>query len=391
MEARPSVCVITTVHPPQDSRIFTKECESLAKRFDVTLLCFSDAPSERRGGVRIKTMPKPKNRLQRVLAGRRMLAAARAENADIYHFHDPEFLLFARRLQVRTGRPVIYDVHEDYPQAFAQKTYLPGPLKKIAVWAVDLLERTVAPALAAIVVADEGLERRFGKMLETAPRALLPRLVLVKNYPPLTPQSQLDMDGGGADFARKPWAVHVGVFSEIRGAWTLLDAFAQVHDRMPEAQLVLVGDVRVDEHELATFLERRGVDRSVDLRGFMPYPEAMALVQRCRVGISPLPRNERYRTMLSSKVFDYMGCATPYVASDFGELGATVGETGGRLVDTEDAAALAEAILEFVSDEAHAREVGSRGREAAEREFNWSTMERRLMDLYDGLLAQGTA
>jgi glycosyltransferase involved in cell wall biosynthesis len=383
MADRRRVCVITTVHPSEDPRVFTKECISLASRHDVTLLCFSDEPSGTRDGIRVKTLPKPRNRFGRVLAGRRMLAAARREAADVYHFHDPEFLLFAGKLAAKTGSPVIYDVHEDYPKAFDQKHYLPGPARRLAAWAVDRLERRVAPKLAAIVVADEGLETRFARMLAAGPAA--PPLVLVKNYPRLSPRSHIHPAGGGAEYSRKPWAVHVGVLSEVRGATTLLEAFAKVHEKMPDARLVLVGPVRIDEDVLADFMEKRGLDRSVDIHGFLPYAQAMALVQRCRVGVSPLPRHEKYRTALSGKVFDYMGSGTPYVASDFGALAETVDEKGGRLVDTGDPAAIAGAMLEFLSDEAHAREVGLAGREAAEREFDWSRMERRLLDLYDGL------
>lgn len=376
MGDRARVCVITTVHTPYDGRILFKECASLARVHDVTLLCFFDSEAEEREGVRIKPMPKPKNRFQRVLAGRRMVKAAVAERADVYHFHDPEFLLQASRLAKLTGKPVIYDCHENYPITFDQKSYLPAWVRPIAVWVVDKLEKRVTPTLAATVVADEDLMDRF--------QSFASKVVLVKNYPPLEHMPVPDFG-----YPRKPWAIYVGVITEVRGADKLLEAFALVHREVPDAMLVLVGDNRLDPQKFGAFLERYGLTRAVDDKGFVPYAEAMPLVQRCRVGVSPMPHHEKFRRNLASKVFDYMGAGTPYVASDWGAIAQTVKGKGGMLVDTEDPKEIARGMLTYLKDDELARKTGAEGRAAVEREFNWESQEKRLLALYDELLAGG--
>lgn len=373
MGDRARVCVITTVHTPYDGRILFKECASLARVHDVTLLCFFDSAPEEREGVRIKPMPRPRNRFQRVLGGRRMVAAAVAERADIYHFHDPEFLFQAGRLAKLTGRPVIYDCHENYPVTFDRKTYLPAWLRRIGAWVVDKLERRVTPKLGATVVADEDLVERFEPFAN--------RVVLVKNYPPLEHMPVPDFD-----YPRKPWAIHVGYLTEVRGADKLLEAFALVHREMPDAMLVLVGDNRLDPQKFGAFLERYGLTRAVDDKGFMPYSEAMPLVQRCRVGVSPMPHHEKFRRNLATKVFDYMGAGTPYVASDWGAIAKTVKSEGGTLVDTEDAKEIARGMLTYLRDDELARKTGAEGRAAVQREFNWESQEKKLLALYEELL-----
>lgn len=370
---RPKVCIITTVHTPFDGRILYKEGASLARRYDVTLLAFADVEPQTVQGVRIKPLGRPRNRVARVRAGRRMVAAAVAEHADVYHFHDPEFLFQAGRLAKVTGKPVVYDVHENYPVTFDHKDYLTGPGKRIGAWVVDKLEKRRAPRLAAVVVADEDLESRFS--------AFAARVVLVKNYPPAGSLPRPDFA-----YPRKPWAIHVGGLSLVRGADKLLEAFVLVHRKVPEARLVLVGDVRLDEGQLDGFLERYGIEDVVDVNGFLPLPEAMKLVQRSRVGVSPMPHHEKFRRNLASKVFDYMGCGTPYVASDWGATAETVKGVGGRLVDTQKAAAIADGMLEFLTDDPRARAVGREGRAAFEREFNWDTQEEKLFALYEELL-----
>jgi Glycosyltransferase Family 4 len=110
------VCHITTAHPVDDHRILHKECVSLRDAgYDVTLI----APRERGGvvaGIPVVALPgTARNRFERML--RRPPAAYRAAlglDADLYHFHDPEFLPWGVRL-ARAGKRVVYDAHEDVP------------------------------------------------------------------------------------------------------------------------------------------------------------------------------------------------------------------------------------------------------------------------------------
>ena len=95
------VCILTSVHTPFDTRIFHKQAKSLLKAgYDVTLIAQHDK-DELVGGIRMVALPKPKNRLWRMLGTWRVFKLALKQKAEIYHFHDPELLpwgwLLARR------------------------------------------------------------------------------------------------------------------------------------------------------------------------------------------------------------------------------------------------------------------------------------------------------
>ena len=56
------VCILTSVHPPFDTRIFHKQAKSLVKGgYDVTLITKHDK-DEVVDGVKIVALPRPKNR-----------------------------------------------------------------------------------------------------------------------------------------------------------------------------------------------------------------------------------------------------------------------------------------------------------------------------------------
>ena len=109
------VCILTSVHTPFDTRIFHKQAKSLLKAgYDVTLIAQHDR-DELVGGIRIIALPKPKNRLRRMLGTWRVCKLAFKQKAEIYHLHDPELLQIGLLSKI-LGKKVIYDVYEEYPK-----------------------------------------------------------------------------------------------------------------------------------------------------------------------------------------------------------------------------------------------------------------------------------
>ena len=119
------VAHLTTVHTPFDVRIFHKECKSLSRAgYDVTLIVCHDK-DEIREGIRIRGLPKSRGRLSRIMQGTwSMYREAVRQDADLYHFHDPELLLVGLLLRMR-GKMVVYDAHEDVAADMAAKHYVP--------------------------------------------------------------------------------------------------------------------------------------------------------------------------------------------------------------------------------------------------------------------------
>src|SRR5829696_2476761 len=263
------VCHITTVHPVDDHRILHKECVSLRDAgYDVTLI----APHARDttiAGIPVIGLRAPaRTRIERML--RRAHDAYRvavALDADLYHFHDPEFLPYSTRL-ARAGKRVVYDAHEDVPTQIHYKEWIPGPSRSSVARAIARLEAECVARIDALVSPSLAVLERL------APHQS--RAVLVANYPRL--------DAGGAV---APWdgrgraACYVGGITRVRGVRALVDAMAHA-----DAELYLAGTISPPELRLE--LERSAGWPRVRYVGRVPPQRVPELLGRARVGVIPL-------------------------------------------------------------------------------------------------------
>ena len=153
---------LTSVHRPFDTRIFHKECKSLAKAgYDVTLVAPYAEGDLTEDGIKLRAVALPHDRRERVTRTiREIYRAALQEDAEIYHFHDPELMPVGVLLKLH-GKKVIYDVHEDYSTSMQGKQWIPSVLHRPASVAVSICEATLAAACDRVVAATPIIAKRF--------------------------------------------------------------------------------------------------------------------------------------------------------------------------------------------------------------------------------------
>lgn len=94
---------MTSVHPVFDGRIFRKQCCSLAKRYEVSLIA-PNTDDRVEKGVIIKGVKLPKSRFKRLLCLNRLYRMMLEINADVHHFHDPELLPIGIKAHHTSGK-----------------------------------------------------------------------------------------------------------------------------------------------------------------------------------------------------------------------------------------------------------------------------------------------
>jgi phosphatidylinositol alpha-mannosyltransferase len=160
-----------------------------------------------------------------------------------------------------------------------------------------------------------------------------------------------------------------------KGLPTLLRAWPRVH-AATGARLRLMGTDPLQYRLLHT---RLGFDeRGIDVLGIVTNEVRTHEFSRAKVSVTPALGGESFGLVLA----EAFACATPAVASDIPGYAAVATPDAARLVPPSDPDALAEAVIDVLSDEERRVEMGRAAREHALANFAWDDIARRLEEVY---------
>src|SRR5215471_6357396 len=365
---------LTSVHRAFDTRIFHKECKTLAMAgYDVTLIAPHAEGDLTQDGVKLRGVTPPRNRRERIMStvGEVYRAAVR-EDADIYHFHDPELMPVGGLLKLR-GKRVIYDVHEDYAGTMRGKMWLPGVFQNAAAVAVSAGEAAFSATCDSVIAATPTIASKF------RPR----KTQLVQNFPwknELRRTDALPYD------AREPIAVYVGALADQRGLREMRKAVKLASLDVP-VRLVTAGAVIPGA---AAELEDDCEKGLVEHLGMLNRPQVAQLLARAKIGMVLLHPTGNYINAQPVKLFEYMSVGLPVIASDFPLWRSIVSSSGcGLLVDPLDPKAVAEAMVWLLRHPVDAVAMGRNGEQAVAETYNWERESERLISAYAHLETSG--
>jgi glycosyltransferase involved in cell wall biosynthesis len=277
------------------------------------------------------------------------LRAALAEEADIYHFHDPELISLGLALKLlRPSKAVVYDVHEDYPSMMLEKYWLPRPLRPLISRGARVANTVAALCLDGIVTADPGVQNDFQKIAgeKTLVYYNFPAPELFK--PSLNGAPKLDL-------------VYIGGMSERTGIFVLLEALVLLSKRGLRPSVGLAGYTDGEKGRLSIeeAIRSKGLESQVHLRGRMLHTEVPAWIRSGRVGLVMLQPIPKFMKNIPSKMFEYWACGRAVIASDLPPIRPFFSDRkNGLLFSPTEPESLAAAIQHTVEHPAETEEMG---------------------------------
>lgn len=162
--------------------------------------------------------------------------------------------------------------------------------------------------------------------------------------------------------ANPPHYISVGRPAPKKGLMVLLIAFSKVLEHEPAARLELVG---VSDEGLPADLARAlGISEAVRFHGFKSHAEVLRLMASARCYVQPsvtAPCGDMEGTPVA--LLEAMAAGLPIVATRHGGIEDVLAmTTAGILVDEHDAAATADAMLEYGRNPDRANDDGAAGR-----------------------------
>ena len=367
------ICHVTSAHPPEDGRIFRRECVSSAIAGYETYLV-ERGESSIKDGVHIVGIGNPKRpgRLYRmtVFAWKTFLAA-KTIDADLYHLHDPELLPYALKLK-KAGKAVVFDSHENYAEQIRNKTYLPKAIAKAASYCFARYSNLVYSKIDALTYPgnDDYPSVYAGKSK---------MVVSTDNFPWL---SEL-YDRYNSNIFREPnTACYVGGLDEARGITQIIKACY-----LAKCKLYLGGSFSSDLYK-KQLMEMQEYS-CVEYLGVLDRNQVIQLLQKTQIGLCCLLNVGQYYKMINlpTKVYEYMSMAIPTIMNNSPYNEKVCRELKiGLCEDPMNLESLSNMIRALLDDPKKCKLYGENGRKAIREKFCWDNEQKKLLSMYETIL-----
>ena len=355
------ICHCSILHKLDDSRIFYKECISLAKAgYNVTFIANATVKKKfdelTYQGVNLQKL-KYNNRVCNNLF---LFVSILKQRFKVVHFHDPELIVMGLILKL-LGKKVIYDVHENVRQDILYKIWLRPSLRVLLSKAVVFFELMANVFFNAIVSATPTIAQNFTNK----------NTYVIRNLPPLKKRetvSEIKRD--------KNIIIYIGTLSEARGIKELIAAAGHLTG---VAELRLLGGWNDEAYKFDC--EKMAGFKNTKYLGIVNHEEVAKILREATIGLCTLHPIDTFKDSYPIKVFEYMQNGLPVLMSNFEMWQELFGDLC-EYVDPMDPLQLADQIKSMLENPSRLEEMSAKGKVVIDEKFNWDSESRSLEELY---------
>lgn len=298
----------------------------------------------------------------------------------------PQFFCGLAGLVVRMGKrvPWVLEIRDLWPESIVTVGAMRhGPVMRLLEWLERLAYRQAHQIVSVTEsfvphIADRGAERR--------------KIAVIKNGVDLALFKQsreamgLKRELGLED---RFVAAYVGTHGMAHGLGTILDAAEELRSNT-RILFLLVGD-GAERASLEREAGRRKLANLIML-GQQPKDAMPGIWTACDAGLILLTRNELFKKVLPSKMFEAMAMGRPIILGVEGEARALLEEAGaGIAITPESAEELAAAVVRLADDPALAARLGAQGRAHVEAHFDRRVLAERYLGVLQSTVAEWQA
>jgi glycosyltransferase involved in cell wall biosynthesis len=284
----------------------------------------------------------------------------------------------------KLGIPFVLEVNADLLEQRKFKGIPERGLRRLfAIWATRICFRNAAQIICISARLKKHLNTKWN--IDEGKLTVLPIAADVEAFKPNHKSETVKKRLG---LTTEPVVMWVGGFYPWHDLSLLLESFALVLQRRPDARLVLVGDGQT-RSSVVDIVTKDGLRHAVIMTGAVAHsqvPEMLSIADVAVVPSAPITAGLG-GTGTPLKLFEYMADGKAIVATAQNQA-AEVIQNGhnGLLVEAGDVSGFAEAILTLLNDPAERVRLGQNARQQAIELYSWEQYTRRLEEIYLNIL-----
>lgn len=296
---------------------------------------------------------------------------------QVVHAHE-ESVFWCRFLKPIFRFRMIYDMHSSLPQQLENFKFTAS---RLLIGTFRVLEDSCLKAANAVITICPDLRDYVLKTGVDAERHLLIEnsifddVRLCATGPERTSVIEHEPVRFGPGH---PVILYAGTFEAYQGVELLVEAFARIMRRKPEARLLLVGGTDVQIQKVRQLANSLGLGDTFLLTGRVPKTAAIAYTLAAQVLVSP--RTDGTNTPL--KIYEQLASGRPLVATKIWSHTQVLDDSVCFLADP-DAESLADALFRALTDDAGVAERVRNAMALYEREYSRPVYERKIRRLLE--------
>jgi colanic acid biosynthesis glycosyl transferase WcaI len=162
---------------------------------------------------------------------------------------------------------------------------------------------------------------------------------------------------------------YIGTMGNAHGLETLIAAAEDLQTSLLSAMFLLIGE-GAEKERIVDLAAERGLT-NIRFLDQQPRERIPAYVSAADVCLVMLKKTELFKTVIPTKLLEYMACERPVIVAVDGQARQIIEEAGGGVfVEPENRRALVKAILDLAEDPAHRRQMGASGRQYIVNRFS---------------------
>jgi len=155
---------------------------------------------------------------------------------------------------------------------------------------------------------------------------------------------------------------YIGTMGNAHGLETVIAAAEELQTALPRAMFLLIGE-GAEKERIVELAAGCGLS-NVQFLSQQPRERIPAYVSAADLCLVMLKKTELFKTVIPTKLLEYMACERPVIVAVDGQARQIVEEAcGGVFVEPENSKDLVKAILNLAKDPEHRREMGANGRQ----------------------------
>lgn len=183
-----------------------------------------------------------------------------------------------------------------------------------------------------------------------------------------------------------PFIFHSGTLSEQKdGIVKMLTAFALARNEVKDLEFYLTGDPEKsrDSKRIQETLVKYNIERYVHFLGYISNEQLRSYQKSCNLMIIYKYDTLQNKYCFSTKLGEYLAFEKPVIHTNIGEAQNYIKDKiNAFVVDWKDTKGIADQIVQIIKNPSLAKEVGLKGKETCEKEFNYLIHAQRMINFF---------